>query len=66
MPVLQEASALFQGSVDRNGNDGRSWLQSGLLQRRQGSWDAARECFRRGTQAAPRDAYMYQACSCHH
>jgi tetratricopeptide (TPR) repeat protein len=59
--ALQEAAALFQGSVSRDSNDERSWLQSGLLQRRKGDFAGARECFRRGAQAGPRNALIHQA-----
>ena len=59
--VLQEAAKLYQRATSADPNNERTWLQLGLLERRRGQAAAARECFRRGVQAAPHNPYMYQA-----
>ena len=59
--LLQEAAKLYQRATAADPNNERTWLQLGLLERRRGQSAAARECFRRGTQAAPHNPYMYQA-----
>ncbi len=59
--LLQEAAKLYQRATAADPNNERTWLQLGLLERRRGQSAAARECFRRGIQAAPHNPYMYQA-----
>ena len=59
--ALQEAAQLYQRASAADPNNERTWLQLGLLERRRGRSAAARECFRRGIQAAPHNPHTYQA-----
>ncbi len=58
--LLQEAAALYKRAAELNPNDERTWLQFGLLERRREQLPSARDCFRRGIQAAPHNPYTYQ------
>lgn len=60
MHVAQAAAALFAGAAELDANDERTWLPFGLLERRRGNWEAARACFRKGVECAPRNPYIYQ------
>ena len=59
--LLQEAAQLYRRATAADPNNERTWLQLGLLERRRGQSAAAKECFKRGIQAAPHNPYMYQA-----
>lgn len=60
--VAQRAAELLRQSTSLDRSDEKTWLHWGLLERRRGNWQAARTCFKNGSELIPHNADIHQVC----
>lgn len=58
--IVQQAAELLRQSTSLDRSDEKTWLHWGLVERRRGNWQAARTCFKNGSELIPHNADIHQ------